>query len=253
MKKHLLWGAAAALVLSLSSCDDPENLNQFLQEGILGSAEIIVTGQNGYYDNNQQIEFASTIMDEFDTIATVHGTDRAYVGTLDLFANVDLSADGAKLRYPFMGFQINDSTARTYNISNVLTPERLRNFKFDSIADIVFNPSGFNVLAIAVSDTSWYVAYDGTITVTDYPHLAGQYMRGTIDNVHAYYFTESDVEAVQDHLEDPNFNLANYFTKTATLNSVEKFKSKRYPGLIRSIINEAYRQRGLWEAEHPER
>ena len=247
MKKHLLWGAAAALALLFSSCDEDsaQMVTQMVESGLLGSAEITVTGQNGFNAENANIEFASTIMDEFDTVVD----NIAYVGTLDLFANVDLSANGATLRYPFMGFQFSDSTTGTYTITEVLTPQRLRNFKFDSIADIVFNPSGFNVLLIAISDTSWYIAYDGTITVTEYPG-SGNNMRGTLNNVHAYYFTESDVEGIQEHLNDPNFNLATYFTKTATING--EFKSKRYPALVTKIVNEAYRSRGLWEDQIPE-
>ena len=248
MKKHLLWGAAAALVLSLSSCDD-DSVATMINTGLLGDAEITISGQNGYYGDNDTLEFASTITDEMDTVVTVNGVDRAYVGTLDLFANVDLSSDGATLRYPFMGFQVSDSTTGTYTLSNVLTPERLRNFKFDSIADIVFNPCGFNVMIIAISDTAWYVTYGGSINITEYPGV-GQNMRGTFNNVQAYYFTESDIEGIQEHLDDPDFNLGNYFTKTATING--DFKSKRYPALIRTIINEAYNNRGLWEEEGDE-
>lgn len=249
MKKNLFLGAAAALVLSLTSCD-PSTVTSMVDAGLLGDAEIFITGQNGFYDDNDTIEFASTITDELDTIITINDVDRAYVGTLDLFANVDLSEDGAALRYPFMGFQISDSTTGTYTMSDVLTPERLRNFKFDSIADIVFNPSGFNVMIIAVSDTSWYVSCGGTITITEYPQLSGQKMRGSFNNVQAYYFTESDVEGVQEHLNDPDFNLATYFTKTATING--DFKSKRWPALIRTIIDEAYNNRGLWEDQIPQ-
>lgn len=244
MRKSLLWGAAAALALSLTSCD-PENVASFVNAGLTGDAEIIITGQGGYYGDNDTIEFASTLCDEMDTIVSVNGEIKEYVGTLDLFANIDLSADGATLRYPFMGFQISDSTTGTYTMTDVLTPERLRNFKFDSIADIVFNPSGFNVMVIAVSDTSWYVTYGGTITITQYPALSGQKMKGTFNNVQAYYFTESDVEGVQEHLNDANFDLGVYFTKTATING--EFKSKRWPSIIKAIIDEAYNNRGLWE------
>lgn len=242
----------AALVLSLSACDEEsiQTVNDALEAGLLGSAEITVTGQNGFDAQNAEIEFASTIMDHFDTVVTVNGSDRAYVGTLDLFANVDLNAEGAKLRYPFMGFQFSDSVAGTYTLSEVLTPQRLRNFKFDSIADIVFQPSGFNVLVIAIDDTSWYVSKGGgEITITEYP-TTGQNMRGTLNNVEVYYFTETDVEAIQEHLNEPNFNLDNYFHNTAIVSGT--FKSKSYPFLIRKIIDEAYKNRGLWEDQIPE-
>lgn len=250
MKKLLLLGAAAALVFSLSSCDE-ETIAQMVNAGLLGSAEITVTGQNGFDASAaDEIEFASTITDNFDTVVTIHGENKAYIGTLDIFANVNLDADGATLRYPFMGFQFSDTTTGSYTLSEVLTPERLRNYKFDTIADIIFRPSGCNVLVIAMSDTSWYVSKGGgEIVIDEYP-TTGKNMKGSINNVEVYYFTESDVEAIQEHLDDPDFNLDQYFTKTAIVNGT--FKSKDYPYLIHKIIEEAYNNRGLWEDYVPE-
>ena len=246
MKKHLLWGAAAALVLSLSSCDG-ELIQQMTQEGLLGSAEITISGQNGYFSNDTTLYFASTICDKLDTNVTIDNRDTVYSATLDLFANVDLNKN--ELTFPFMGFQVSNIETGTYEMSHVLTPERLRDFNFDSIADLVFAPSGFNVMMIAVSDTSWYVADGGTITITEYP-TTGHNMKGTFNNVQCYYFTQSDVEAIDEHLDDPDFNLSNYFHKTAVING--DFKSRVYPSLVQKIIDEAYHQRGLWEQEHGE-
>lgn len=245
MKKSLLWGAAAALVLAFSSCDDPSIITQMAQEGLLGSAEITITGQNGYFNNDTTLNFASTITDKFDTLVTRGEWDTTYVATLDLFANVDLNK--SELTYPFMGFQVSDTVAGTYTLSHILTPERLRNFNFDTIADLVFAPSGFNVMLIAVSDTAWYVADGGTITITEYP-TTGHNMKGTFNNVQAYYFTKTDVEAIEEHLDEPNFNIADYFHNTAVISG--DFKSRVYPSLVQKIIDEAYRQRGLWEQEH---
>ena len=242
MKKHLLWGAAVALVLSLSSCDDPNAVLNMVQEGILGRGEITITGQNGFYTNDTTLNFASTITDKFDTTVTVNGVDTVYISTLDIFANIDLSATGATLAFPFMGFQVSDTVTGTYTLSHVLTTERLRNFNFDSIADIVFTPSGFNVMVIAVSDTAWYITDGGSIVITEYP-ASGHNMIGTFNNVQAFYFTMSDVERLEDHLNDANLQLSDYF-HPAVING--SFESRVYPSLIHRIIDEAYRQRGLW-------
>lgn len=250
MKKNLLWGAAAALVLSLSSCDSTV-ITQMAQEGLLGSAEITISGQNGYYNNDTTLNFASTICDKLDTNVTVDGRDTTYSATLDLFANVDLN--NGDLTFPFMGFQVSNIVTGTYEMSHILTPERLRNFNFDTLADLIFAHSGFNVMMIAVSDTSWYVADGGTITITEYP-TTGHNMKGTFNNVQCYYFTKTDVEAIEEaieeHLDDPNFNIADYFHNTAVING--EFKSRVYPTLVQKIIEEAYRQRGLWEQSQGE-
>ncbi len=238
MKKSLLFSAVALLMMSLSSCDEGLIIDA-VEEGLLGSAEITITGQNGYYSNDTTIHFASTITDNIDTVIE----NQAVIGTIDIFANVNLREQA--LAFPFMGFQVSDTTTGTYTLSNVLTADRLRDFKFDSIADIFFNPSGLNVLLIAVSDTAWYISNGGTITITEYPGY-GHNMKGTFNNVDAYYFTSSDVKRLNDNWDDIQANglvLSDYFDQ-ATING--EFNSRRY-AMIHDLINAAYTQRGLWE------
>ncbi len=238
MKKSLLFSAVALLMMSLSSCDEGLIIDA-VEEGLLGSAEITITGQNGYYSNDTTIHFASTITDNIDTVID----NQAVIGTIDIFANVNLREQA--LAFPFMGFQVSDTTTDTYTLSNVLTADRLRDFKFDSIADIFFNPSGLNVLLIAVSDTAWYISNGGTITITEYPGY-GHNMKGTFNNVDAYYFTSSDVKRLNDNWDDIQANglvLSDYFDQ-ATING--EFNSRRY-AMIHDLIDAAYTHRGLWE------
>lgn len=238
MKKSLLFSAVALLMMSLSSCDEGLIIDA-VEEGLLGSAEITITGQNGYYSNDTTIHFASTITDNIDTVIE----NQAVIGTIDIFANVNLREQA--LAFPFMGFQVSDTTTGTYTLSNVLTADRLRDFKFDSIADIFFNPSGLNVLLIAVSDTAWYISNGGTITITEYPGY-GHNMKGTFNNVDAYYFTSSDVKRLNDNWDDIQANglvLSDYFNQ-ATING--EFNSRRY-AMIHDLIDAAYTHRGLWE------
>ena len=238
MKKSLLFSAVALLMMSLSSCDEGLIIDA-VEEGLLGSAEITITGQNGYYSNDTTIHFASTITDNIDTVIE----NQAVIGTIDIFANVNLREQA--LAFPFMGFQVSDTTPGTYTLSNVLTADRLRDFKFDSIADIFFNPSGLNVLLIAVSDTAWYISNGGTITITEYPGY-GHNMKGTFNNVDAYYFTSSDVKRLNDNWDDIQANglvLSDYFDQ-ATING--EFNSRRY-AMIHDLIDAAYTQRGLWK------
>jgi hypothetical protein len=238
MKKSLLLGAAALVMMSLSSCDEGLIVDA-VEEGLLGSAEITITGQNGYFSNDTTIHFASTIADNIDSVVD----NQAIKATIDIFANVNLREQS--LAFPFMGFQVSDTTTGTYTLSTVLTAERLHNFKFDTIADIFFTPSGFNVLLIAISDTAWYVSNGGSITITEYPGY-GHNMRGTFNNVDAYYFTISDIQRLNDNWDDIQANglvLSDYFDQ-ATING--EFNSRRY-AMIHDLINAAYTNRGLWE------
>ena len=242
MKKHLLWGAAAALVLSFSSCDDEQIIN-LAQQGILGSAEVTITGSNGAFANDTTIEFSSTVMDAFDTV--ISSFDTVYCGTLDLCANIDLQ--NSELTFPFMGFQVSDTLAKTYNMSHVLTRERLRNFKFDSIAEIVLNPSGFNVLLIAIDTNTWFISDAGSITVEKYPNYGGK-LKGRFNNINAFYFTKDDAESLEEHLDDDNLNLSDYFHPVVISG---EFNSKRAK-FIHRIIEEFNIRRAQWEQEQEE-
>ena len=131
--------------------------------------------------------------------------------------------------------------AGSYNVDQVLTQELLYNFNFDTLAKIIRDPAGFNIVAIAVSDTAWYISNTGSIVLSNYPSV-GHELEGSFNNVGAYYFTESDVDRLNEAIENgAAFNMADYFhpvTITGTFTS-------RRANLIHSLIEEAFFKGGL--------
>ena len=235
MKKHLLFGIgtlAIACVAFFASCD-PESLTTVMEEGLYGSANVTITDNNG----SQNIGYQSSIIDHFVKEDPVSG--QTYVAAIDFSANIDLSK--GELTFPFMAYQITDTIVASYPCDQLLTEQRLHNFNFDSIAALISNPSGFNMMVIAVSDTSWYVSNSGSINITSFPTV-GNVVQGNFNNIGAYYFTMSDVERLNDALENgADFNLNQFFhpvTITGTFTS-------RRTTVIHDLVEEAFYNGGL--------
>lgn len=240
MKKRLFSGIfALACMFSLTSCDDLELFGSVVTDGLLGNATVVITG-GGYYSNDSTnvdtVKFKSSIS---DCIVKVVDSSEVNVATLDFCANVDLT--NANLSFPFLTFQVVDTTAAVYPLGQILTLSRLQNFCFDSIASLVREPAGVNMMIIAVSDTSWYIAYSGDITVTTYPAV-GHIMQGTFNNIGAFYFTQGDVDRLNEDVNNGAIitSIESYFHPVTMSGS---FSSRR--ANLSEIIQRAFYQGGL--------
>ena len=236
MKKVLFLGAAAALMMSLSSCDENFVIGG-LEEGLLGNASVVIDGE-GYYNGTDTVTFSSSLADIFgrETEDTIH------FSTLSLCANVDLANEN--LSFPFLAYQLRDTTTGVYPMETILTTQRLRNFNFDSIVEVLMQPSGFNCVVIAVSDTAWYISNSGNLNVSDFPSV-GHNLEGTFSNIGAYYFTISDVERINENMDAEiaagTFSLDNYF-HPVTING--QFSSRRYV-IIHDLVQWAFTEGNL--------
>ena len=235
MKKRIIFSALAACAILFSACDTTI-ISDAIDEGFLGDADVVITG-GGYYGNDT-VHFESSIVNGFyleDSMTSI-------VATIDFCANVDLVT--AELAFPFLGFQINDTTSGVYQMSEILTVDRLRNFNFDSLAILLRQPCSYNLMVIAVSDTSWYVSNSGSLTVNSYP-IVGLMMEGSFVNVGAYYFTQSDVERLNDNMDAEltagTFDLTNYF-HPVTINGTY---SSRRTTIADNLIRDAFYNGGL--------
>lgn len=203
MKRNLLFGSMAAFAMLFSACEtDVSFNNDVVADGLLGNASMVVTG-DGYYNSGDTINFSSSITDVFVADNGLHAT-------IAVCAHVDLmNAD--VVEYPFMGFQLNDTTTGVYSLDSLLTADRLLTFNADSLKALISAPCDYNFVVVAVSDTAWYMTTNGSITVSQYGTM-GNDVVGTINNAGAYYFTEGDVERFKDDLESgiDNLILFNY-------------------------------------------
>lgn len=211
MKKKVLFGSIAAVAMLFSSCETEVGVDDGpIAEGLMGNASIVVTGNNGYYNSGDTVNFTSGITDVFVA-------DNGYHATIAVCAHIDLM-DADVVDYPFMGFQVSDTTTGIYQLDSLLTVERLMTFNADSMKALISAPSSFNFVVIACSDTSWYMTTSGSLTISQYGEM-GYNTVGTINNANAFYFTQSDVDSFNAALESGADNLVLFnYLKPATIN-----------------------------------
>ena len=197
--------------LTLASCG--ENL---LSE-ITGSAEITISDAKGgsYYAPNgpadKTVKFSSAVTDAINESFDDPDMPSVIYGTIVLGANISLTESDAKLASPFLGIMTSDTTEGDFNITTVLTNELLPSFDVNSF---LATPSNHTFVAMAVSDTSWYVSHSGVVQITEFPEY-NKKASGKLNNVLAYYMTASELERAVNDIEsgviEGNFNPDEYF------------------------------------------
>ncbi len=235
MKKSLFFGfgvLAIACVALFTACEI-ESVSSVIEEGLFGSAQVTVNDG----ESTQSLSYESSIIDYFTKEDTATG--QTYVAAIDFSANIDLSQ--ADLQFPFMAFQITDTVPGNYTCDQILTEQRLHNFNFDSIAALIRDPSGFNMVIIAVNDSSWYISNSGSIIVNTFPAM-GHNVEGTFNNVGAYFFTTADVESLSAAIESGSeFSIYDYIHPVTISGS---FTSRR-AAVVHTLVQEAFYNGGL--------
>lgn len=240
MKKRLLSLLAGVFaILSLSSCEDLGIISDIIEEGLFGEATVYIT--NTDQDNNSTVDtvkFASSVVDNFTIVDDASETST--IATIDFCAQVDLS--NAALAFPFMAFQVSDTATGSYTVNEFLTTERLRNFNFDTLASIIRSPAGFNLVVIALSDTAWYISNSGAINISEFPAV-GYTVKGTFNNVKAYYVTQSDIDRINDDMMNTGqmIDLDGYLPQVTLTGS---FSSRRTT-IIHDLVQQAFYEGGL--------
>ncbi len=203
MKKTIKALALAALTtISFASCD---GIGSIVSE-MFGSADLVINDPTGgsYYApdgaSTDSVHFEAGVSDVIFKVFNPTDLDSNMSGVDSLFtlhsattiaANMDFSSDEA-LTYPYMAVLINDSVSGNYDITPILTEENLLDFRFNKF---IKNPTGNNLIAIVVSDTSWYLSNNGVISIEEYPSY-GRMTKGSFNNVNAYYFTQSTLNEI---------------------------------------------------------
>ena len=181
MKKALL-AICASFALLFAACEEGDWEELISQ--IVGSANFAVSNSNGTpYDGVDSVNFSSCVTNVL--------AERQYYGTIVLGANIDLNKAN-ELRYPYMGMQLSDTTARTYAL-DTLSFDIVKLF---STTDMLTKANNKNVIIMAQSDTSWFVSSGGTVTVTEFPAY-GKALHATVSNAKLYYITQSKIEEVR--------------------------------------------------------
>lgn len=182
--KLLLSIVFVASCFIFSSCEG-------LFDNLLGSADIVVTDNNGgtFYapdgPASDSIHFSSSVSD----VITTSDSTFSY---LSLCANIDLTTADV-ISYPYLGILVTDSTATTYAI-DALDLDILQNLEVGKLLTTLANR---NLVVLAVSDTSWYISNGGNVTIDEFATY-GHLTKAQFDNVEMLYFTQSGIDYITD-------------------------------------------------------
>lgn len=206
--------------LSLVSCDPEEIVN-----AISGNVSLTVSceGVDNLYTDGQTLAFSSSVTDVI--------TDSATAEMIFLGANINLTESDASIAAPYLGFVIADTVTGTYQIDNVMTAENIAKFTPQNFLTTV---TGNNVFVIVASDTSLYIAKEGSLTLTSYPSVMFETAEGTINNVKCYYATDSKMAYIKNLLNAANAGDAAAIATLASINVEELFPTVTFNGSFSS-------------------
>ena len=239
MKKTIKALAIAAIsTFALTACDGTEIIDE-----MFGNADIVITDPTGgsYYAPENagvdSVHFASGISDVIFSSFNPAELDSTLIDTVinihsaaTVAANIDFQNDNA-LTYPYLAVITNDSVAGNYNVTPILTQENLINFRFNHY---IKNPTESNLVAIAVSDTSWYLSHSGVITIDAYPTY-GHMTTGSFENITAYYFTQSMIDEMADRIRNNETVNINDYLHAVTISGSFNCRRANVGSLLNSL------------------
>ncbi len=206
-------------------------------DDLIGHGEFTISETEGenFYADSTTIDFASSISDCMvdDSAATYSNI---------LLAALNLQSSDI-IEEPYIAASLTDTLLQSYTIDCHLDLQGFAEFDAGVLLNTVM---GHNMFILAGADTCWYIGYDGTVEIEDFPNY-GYLMKCKFSDVKAYYITESKIN----YLKDLQRAIANGDTEAlATWNSitVEEFfshatfngytKSRRFPvaDIVKSLL-----------------
>lgn len=207
MKKNVLALAVAAMcAFSFTACEEFEDLDLVGHITLTASnPQAGFPGLTQAYTDGTSLNFKSAMCNVNVDSVTVDtgmyaGTYNIYAGTVMVGTTQTLvSNDIADLTFPLCGINLRDTTVGDYTISMPISDfsfiDYLDTTDVNSIIStgLSIGENIGNVFAVAVTDSAYYLGYEGTITLTAY---GSEYHRveGTINNVKAVYITLEQIE-----------------------------------------------------------
>ena len=237
MKKRVLAiAAAAALAFGFTACDDTN---------LMGSIKLVASNpvagtvsSTQPYANGDSIIFISALSNvKLDTVAITDSTlgidttvYNVNAGTM-IVGSVDniTKADFESLTYPLCGINLRGEEAKAYTISCPISDlaffQYLNDLDVDALIANGLNYAGMlgNLFAIAVSEESFYIGYEGTVDITKFGG-DGSTVDGTLKDVKCIYVTVPQLEELVKN--GTSGDLTTYFP-TVTFNGT--ISSRRLP------------------------
>lgn len=214
MKKTFFALACAfAIAFGMTSCED-EDLNKIINdvthdlENSFGSVNLTVSGVVGDspFAANDSVTFSACVNGIVTDTVDFTGLDDSLTGfqganTFIMGANISLTdTTGAGVDianvYPIFGLKTCDTLGGSHPIHNPFQDTNLLLGGF-SFGKMITQGSYENLMGMAMSDTSWYVGYDGSFFINSYPE-PGKEMDADLRAVKVYYVTQSKLDRIGD-------------------------------------------------------
>lgn len=174
---------AIVCLLVFSSCD-----TNFLTQ-LLGNASVTISDPTSstYYGDSTKIEFSSSLTD------IVAADSNVAWSNLALCANIDLTTANA-ITPPYLGITTTDTACQSYAVVCPVSFDSLAGFNAEGLLS---HSCGHNLFVLAASDTCWYLGRSGNIVISSFPAY-GNLMEGTLNQVQAFYITQSKLDYLTD-------------------------------------------------------
>jgi hypothetical protein len=179
----------------LAGCEDIDFDNMFgdILDEITGNASMVAYNNNSNDTVYAETFNASTIMYTADT--TSEGEISDYLANIAANTNID----SGEVTFPYMFFSLDDTIeGNYYSINCPIDLAFILDFNLDNF---IGNRSN-NLLVIALSETNWIIASNGSINLTNYEGYGGL-IEGNFSDVIAF---ELNQEIINEIIEDANNN-----------------------------------------------
>ncbi len=214
MKKTFFALACAfAIAFGMTSCDE-EDLQSIVGdvtsdlEKSMGQVDLAVSNAQGDspYATADSVNFTACVNGVVTDTVDFSGLDDSLTGfqganTFIMGANISLTdTTGAGVDianvYPIFGLKTCDTLGGSHPIHNPFQDTNLLLGGFN-FGKLITQGSYENLMGMAMSDTSWYVGYEGTFFINTYPE-PGKEMDADLRAVKAYYVTQSKLDHIGD-------------------------------------------------------
>ena len=228
MKKTVLALAVAAMcAFSFTACDEDLDLVGHItltasnpQAGIPGLTQPYVDGTSLNFKSAMcNVHVDSIIVEDAGEYSGTYydvNAGTVFVGTTQTLVSNNI----ADLTFPLCGINLRDTTIGTYTISMPINDfsfiDYLDTTDVNSIIStgLTISENIGNVFAVAVTDSAYYIGYEGSISLTAYGSEFHR-VEGTVNNVKAIYVTLEQLEYLANlpAAQRNNFDLAGYLPK----------------------------------------
>lgn len=247
MKKTFIsLAVAAVMAFGFTSCGEIDLPVDFLGSFNLTATDVVNPGTSTQYftEGNMTSSFGSAIGNAHadTTFDENHNVVATSCGTIIVCTSENLvtteAGENIEITFPLLAMNLRDTVARTFNFNfpteDFSFVEDLKDLPISQmiLQGVPYADQVCDLFALAVSETEFYLAYNGTFTITEYGSN-GHMIKGTANNLKCFYLTEANFQAVQDAHQNGSTESLEAILPHVTLNG--NLECRRAP--METILN----------------